>query len=579
MKTWLFAFAAVSAFSQDPQPPATLEVPPAVPPQVTMITIAMTPLAPVDLNTPYASPRDAARHRLHATLLELSANRNLKDGLRGFAQAFSDDHTYAAAAFDLGILAAISEKWDDAVAAFEEASKLDPSLGNAAAPQLERLRMIAKLEKSAEGRRRRAYDEALLSMLPRLAGLPANEANSMVAELGRIDPKRWEAPALMAGLNGDGAGYQTALKFLEIAITNADDPAIRQALEAARKAAEPELSYASTRAAAEAASDQGDYPKSAELYQTAWKGIPARVENGLDAASELLLSDDVRHACAVLLRLRDSKIASSNADAAAVDALADAMLKKLAAIEPSAASGASDATEFFRDPGPREPVRIATFLPAIDRKALEIYTRPLPKLVDDSEPVVVLAALAADAPASVTMPALSVPAVSGDNPWREAMAVQARAENASPRVVQKADLAVGVAEVPTLHVGSDPAGARVYIGNVTDATCDTPCDVRLAAGEYLVRVSMAGYRESQQSVQVKAETEDLNVPLEVLRGSVILESKAESVKVNGNLVAVDTLPTELSFAPGLCRVGADFGSGYRERLVMIKPGARLKLSH
>jgi hypothetical protein len=560
---WVVAFAAGIAVAQDP-------VPPPAAPTMPVVMVSVPPLAPVDLNTPYVSPRDAARHRLQGTLAELTANRNLKDGLRGFTQAFAEDHTYAAAAFNLGILAAISEKWDDAAAAFDEASKLDPALGKVAAPQLERLRLIAKLEKSAEGRRRRAYDEALLPLLQRLAGLTSNEANSALAELGRIDPKRWEAPALLAGLNGDGSGYQTASKFLEIAIANATDPAIRRALETPRKAAERELSYTSTRAAAEAASDQGDYPKSAELYQSAWSEIPARVENGLDAASAFLLSDDTQHACAVLTRLRDSKDAE-------VQTLAGAMLKELAAIEPAGAAATSDAAEFFRTPGPREPVRIASMIPPIDRQPLEIYTRALPKLVDDPAPVAVLASLAADAPSSTALPALPAPSVAGENPWREAFQ-QVRVESTAARAVQTADLSAGSQESRTLQVTSDPAGARIFVGTATEPACETPCNVRVAAGEYGMRISLAGYRDAQQTVQVKADVQDLAVSLEMLRGSVILETATlASVKVNGSLIAVEASPVELSFAPGLYRVGADFGSGFSERILMIKPGSRLRL--
>jgi hypothetical protein len=560
MTAWMFAIAA--ALVQDPAPPAA-------PPPIPIVMVSVPPIAPVDANTPYASPRDGARHRLQATLADLSANRHLKDGLRGFTQSFLEDHTYGAAAFDLGILAAISEMWDDAVAALEEASKLDPGLGKVAAPQLERLRMIARLEKSAEGRRRRAYDEALLPLLQRFAGMPANEANSALAELGRIDPKRWEAPALLAGLNGDGTSYQTASKFLDIAITNSSSP-IRQALESAHRAAERELSYSSTRAAAEAASDQGDYPKSAELYQSAWSGIPARLENGMDAAAALLLSDDTQHACSLLARLRDSKDPE-------IGPLADAMLKELAAVETAASTAPSDAAKFFQDSGPREPVRIATMIPPIDPRPLELYTRPLPKLVDDPEPVVLLASLAFDAPPSVALPVLSAPSVAGEHPWREA-SQPSRVENSAPRAVQTADLSAGSPEARTLQVTSDPAGARLFVGTTTDPTCETPCNVRVAAAEYAVRVTLAGYREAQQAVQVKADVQDLAVPLEILRGSVILETATrESVKVNGSSVAVDALPIELSFAPGLYRVGADSGSGFRERTLMIKPGARLRL--
>ena len=47
-------------------------------------------------------------------------------------------------------------------------------------------------------------------------------------------------------------------------------------------------------------------------------------------------------------------------------------------------------------------------------------------------------------------------------------------------------------------------------------------------------------------------------------------------EVNGTAI-VNQAPTEISLVPGLYRVGADFGAASRERLILIKPGARLRL--
>ncbi len=241
---------ALAASAQDAQPPATpptAQTPdtPAPPPGPPVVNVSIAPLAPPDLDSPYASPRDAARHRFQATLAALRVNHDLKDGIRGFEQAYLEDSTYAAAAYNLAILVAIDEKWDDAAAALTRAAELDPrGLGATSTPQLERLKLIASLEKSADGRRKRHYDEALLPLLDRLPLLAPEAANTALGDLGRIDPKRWESPALLAGLNGDGRGYEASAKFLEIAATNASDPAVKTALENARKAADREVQYA-----------------------------------------------------------------------------------------------------------------------------------------------------------------------------------------------------------------------------------------------------------------------------------------------------------------------------------------------
>src|SRR5579884_2219404 len=157
------------ALAQDAQaPPTDAAAGPPVPAPVAAVpsvAIDIAPLAPADPNSPYASPRDAARPRFQATLAELESARNVKAGIQGFAEAFALDRTYAAAAFNLAVLAAIGAKWEDALSAFEEAARLDPALGKSAAPQIERLRLIRSLEASPEGKRQRNYDDALYPLL------------------------------------------------------------------------------------------------------------------------------------------------------------------------------------------------------------------------------------------------------------------------------------------------------------------------------------------------------------------------------------------------------------------------------
>ena len=562
-----------------PQTTEPAPVPQPVPqPAVPVVTVVVAPLAPPDLTSPYACPRDAARHRFQATLAGLAANRDVPDAIRGFGQAFVEDRTYAAAAFNLGILAAIAEKWDDALGALEEAARLDPAgLAPIAAPQIERLRLLATLERTPDGRRKRSYDEALLQVLEKLPKMPPADAMTALADVGRIDPKRWEAPALLAGLNGDGHGYEVAAKFLQIAIENAPTPAIRASLEAALRAAERELRYVSARAGADAEAARGEYSKAAELYEAAWTAIPARSGSGLDAASTLLLNDDTAHASALLSRLRQGRDGPS-ADRAA------AMLKELEPIEAAAKAPATDAAQFYKDPGSAEPVRIAALIPSIDPRPLEIYSRPLPRLVEDPEPVVLLASLSADPAAAAqpaTLPALPAPAVAGDHPWREVSQTNAApgsdAATQAARPVWSVDL-VGNTRTPhTVSLTSDPAGAKVFLGTATDSVCATPCNISIAAGTYPMRLTLPGYRDEERSVRVVSRTQDLNVQLSAIRGSVIVETPTPAaIRVNGTPVAAES-PAERSLVPGLYRIGADFGGVTRERLLTVRPSARLRI--
>ena len=552
------------------------EAPPAAEPSApaSVITVEVTPLRAPDLDSPYASPRDAARHRFQATLADLKTSRNTKAALQGFGEALILDRTYAAAAFNLGVVAAIAEKWEDALGALEEAARLDPNgLGKAAAPQIERLRLIGLLSSTPDGQRTIRYNEGLYPVVTKLSKLPPADAMAALAEVGRIDPKRWEAPALLAALSGDGRGYNVSVKFLEIAVANAPSPTIKLPLQKALHAAERELSYAASRAAADAAADRGEYEKAAPLYEATWAIIPARAGNGMDAASAWLLHDDTGHAATLLVRLRES--GNDEYSGAAV-----AMLKELEPIEPGAKATGSDAAQFFRDAGSSKPVRIADLIPHVDTTAMEVLARPLPTLVQDPEPVVLLAALSAnpaEAAQSAALPVLPAPRLPGENPWRELSqfsdAVPAPAESQP----ETADLTHGGRTRRLLQVTTQPAGARIFIGDTPDPVCQSPCTVQVAPGSYSVRMNLPGYDDEIKPVRITTAGTNLQFSLRAIRGNIIVQTSAPAeLKLNDTALSVPA-PVELSLIPGLYRISANFGSATRERLITIKPGARLRV--
>lgn len=478
-----------SAQDAPPSPPAEVAAAPAAeaPPAVPVVSLDVVPLAPPDLDTPYASPRDAARHRFQATLSALQSARNVKAGIQGFAEAFAIDRTYAAAAFNLGVLAAIAEKWDDALSAFAESARLDPAIGKMAAPQIERLRLVHSLAATPDGKRRRSYDDALYPILTQITKLPAADAMSALAEVGKIDPKRWEAPALLAGLNGNGRGYDVAARFLEIAVDNSTQPDIKNRLQKALEAAQRELRYAAARATADAAADRAEYDRAGELYERAWAVIPARASNGMDAASAWLLHDDTAHAAALLVRLReagDTEYAGS----------AVAMLKELEPIEPAAKGPAADAKDFFRDAGTVDPVFISDLLPVIDRSEMEVLARPLPKLIPDSGAVALLAALAADpaeASQGVVLPDLRAIRVAGENPWQEI--AQLRTDQPANAVAQP------IPDRGSIIVDTAPP-VEVLINGMPVSNA-TPVELSLQPGLY--RIAIAG-REREVNLKPRA---------------------------------------------------------------------------
>jgi tetratricopeptide (TPR) repeat protein len=536
------------------------------------LVVDTPPLRPVDSDTPYASPRDAARHRLQTAFSDLQTRRDVPAGVRGFADALARDPSYALAAYDFGVLSAVAGHWDDAVSALEETVRLDAAgLGAGLAPQIERLRLIASLEKTPEGQLRRRYDEALYPMLDRLAKMTSADAMAALSEVGKIDPNRWEAPALLAGLNGNGHSYDIAAKFLKIAIANAGkEPAVKSALEKASAAAERELRYSAARSAAELAADRGEHEKAAELFESAWTAVPARASNGLDAAAECLLLDDTARAAALLHRLRAS------ADPQFMES-AGAMLKHLAAVEPAAQAPPPDVPAFYRDPGSRVPVRIGDLIPPVDRSRMEVLARPLPKLQPDPDPVVLLASLSAD-PAEQTqaaLPALAEPVIRFENAWRDIHAAAAPVPQVPKPAppVENVDASGKSRLAQALLVSSDPPGAKISL-EAPDALCQTPCSIRLARGTHSLRLALPGYQDQERTVTIgAAPPPELAVPLPQQRGSVAIEGAPGAViAVNGQQLSVQP-PVELALAPGLYNISV----AGQQRPLIVKPAARLRL--
>jgi hypothetical protein len=222
-------------------------------------------------------------------------------------------------------------------------------------------------------------------------------------------------------------------------------------------------------------------------------------------------------------------------------------------------------------------------IPTVDRAPLEIYGRALPRLVEDAEPVVLLSALSADpaaAGAPASMPVLPAAAVAGDHPWAELMPLLKNASadpaGAPLRPMQAADLAHDATARRLLQISSAPAGAKVFTNAGPDAICETPCSVQVVKGNYTVRLALPGYEDAQESVMIGTADRELMLALSPVRGNVIVETATPApLTVNGQPVA--NTPAELALVPGLYRIGADLGGTRSERVITVKPGAKLRL--
>ncbi len=213
---------------------------------------------------------------------------------------------------------------------------------------------------------------------------------------------------------------------------------------------------------------------------------------------------------------------------------------------------------------------------------MELLARPLPMLQRDPEPVVMLSSLAADAPEGVVaLPALTEPATTFENAWRDVQSAHQRASAATANpalIVETAELAKSAKLARVLRVTTEPAGARVALDDRPDPLCQTPCDIRTDAGSYTVRLALTGYKEEERKISVQARMpNELAVPMSAVRGSVIIEAPPGSVlKIDGTLTTASA-PAEFALLPGLHSISADIGPVRRERALMVQPGARLRL--
>jgi len=351
---------------------------------------------------------------------------------------------------------------------------------------------------------------------------------------------------------------------------------VKSALEASMAVVQRELRFAAAQGSANVAADNGDFAKAAESYEKAWKEIAARPSNGINAASAWLLADDTAKACEVLAVLRSAP----DADLAAK---ANLMLKFLEPIEAAAKSTSNDGADLYKNAGSPDPVRIRPMLPAIDTTRAQILLRHLPRLVEDPGPVSLLESFSANATAgtALPLPPLSPSRFSAENYWSE-LAEAARNKTVTTSVseapvLSTVDAMSGPGAARSLRITTEPAGARVFLDEQETPLCQTPCELRAAAGAHTVRLTMAKYDEITRSVRLTTQKTEVDETFRPMRGFLSLTyATPTSVKINGTPVLFQ-LPIELSLLPGLYRISTTAGQVTEDRLLTIRPGAHLKL--
>ena len=89
----------------------------------------------------------------------------------------------------------------------------------------------------------------------------------------------------------------------------------------------------------------------------------------------------------------------------------------------------------------------------------------------------------------------------------------------------------------------------------------------------------AGFKDEERDANVTGRAPlEIAVPLSVLRGSIFIDTAAPAaIKVNGTPLTVSA-PVELALLPGQHVIAVELGSLSREQAIMVKPGARLKIT-
>ena len=555
--------------AQDAVPPEAAKQAPVPAASFAAVELDVMPLKEVDLSSPYASPRDAARHRLRVTLDKLKADQNLAEGLRGMEQAVAIDPDYFVAVYNLGVACAIAEKWDDAIWALTEAVRLNSSVKARVDLELERLRLIGSMDATPDGARRRKYNTVLASTLPVLRSQTPAQAITTLTEVAKIDPGRWETPALIAGYAGDSGEYETAAKFLAIAIERAGKTEGEPKLREAGVAAQREVGYATKVSLADNQYAAGKWAESAQSYEAAWGIFPGRTTNALQAGTAWLLADNTAGAVTVLSTL------SLSTDIVPAQK-AQAMLLALKTIETAPAASSTK-------PGTDGSVatRISVLLPEVRTPEMTILLREPLRFEQDESPIRTFEALSMDPAiagraATTPLPEPASPTLPGTSPMRELAALRQRSTTPSAFLQTVSRTTAGMV-VRDVRIATSPAGASVFAGEEIQPACVTPCLLQTSSASPKIRLEASGYQPVAKSVAFSKglSTAEITLTLDPIRGHVIVQEPA-LVSVNGQPINIPT-PFEISLLPGLYEFEIKVADHSRHIPLVVRPDSRLRL--
>jgi tetratricopeptide (TPR) repeat protein len=509
----------------------------------------------------YGGPQEAALAAFHQAY-EAAGNRNRDRAIRLMLLALKRNPRLDKALYDLGILCAQGGRWDDALKLQHEVLNRAPGSGTAklASQELERLAVVAALERTGEGFKQRDYDKQLLRALSNKDEIKLLEAaNGLI----KTDGTRWEGFALAGIENAATKDYPKAQEVLTTAVSLAPG-ARRRGIQNAADIAHSEASFIRQVKDADGYWFNHQYEQAAKAYADAWETSPDRSDVGMRAATGFLMADKVDLAVTVLSRMR----AAAQPE---LSAKITAMLRELGAISEEAKSEVAHdvASEGVL---PEDPaVRIRREIGTLTTEEIVTAAKPDPQLLSDTTTVVGERSLVVqdgeingreafyDSKTSIfglyqsnLAPATSPP------PAQEAPPSPARPAPAEGPPQPAATAAPkGVEQV--VEVLIRPAQASVTLDkDERPIACVAPCKVSLASGRHTLLARLAGYRDAHRIFEVSRNMKPLELELEARRGTLNIESIPSQlpVFVNGSRTGQNT-PVLMTLNEGSYKIGVE----------------------
>jgi tetratricopeptide (TPR) repeat protein len=501
----------------------------------------------------YRDRHEAALAAFQAGYKAMTIERNRPRAIRLFLLALKREPHLAKALYNLGILCVAEERWGEALSFYQAARQdagEDADLAKLAAEELTRVELVGKLESTPAGSTQRKYDAKLLPLAAlKATGDPITLLDEASA-LSKLDPSRWEAPALIGVLQARIGRYAESTDSLNQAANAPSAPRSRQAqIKEAAELASREATYLEKVRdpvkGADAKWEKHQYDEAAKLYEEAWEASPGHLDAAMEAVTGFLLADDVDLAVLLLESLRD-------AGSPEVGKKAVAMLDKLGAISGDAKLAAARAPSAPASKVADVADRIDGLVATLTTPQMELEAKPDPPLLSDKAFVTLITqdvdvtgpgsilstekvfelyqrSLPSAAPPPVPAgqppaPPGELPAATGEPPPAAAPATE---RPAPPRGAPgPSGSAAPASQGPsrTVTVTSTPAGAAVVFDSDSALSCKTPCNLPLSAERHTYVATLPGYRDWLGIVDAGRKSDPINLDLEARSGQLMIVS-------------------------------------------------------